>query len=140
MHEIKRFDFKRSFGKTTPIRPKKYTIYYFKGLPYSGIYLEFRSIEVRCRCKPTVVTLLAIPFECDAAVLSDCRQTGRSVLGFVSWLLIAAVATSVSAARVIQLHRCAMRTAAAAHVDRVLRYRRSHRRTPCTRIRFKDAA
>ncbi|AKM30877.1 hypothetical protein AB870_13330 [Pandoraea faecigallinarum] len=59
---------------------------------------------------------------------------------FVSWLLIAACAVSISAARVKQLHRRSMRTAAAAHVERVLRYRRSHRTTPCPRIQFKDAA
>ncbi|AJP56115.1 hypothetical protein UC34_02115 [Pandoraea vervacti] len=59
---------------------------------------------------------------------------------FTSWLLIAAFAISVSAARVRQLHRRSMHTAAAAHVERVLRYRRRHRVTPCARIQFKDAA
>ncbi|MDR3397816.1 MAG: hypothetical protein P4M06_09660 [Pandoraea sp.] len=57
----------------------------------------------------------------------------------VSWLVVAAVAVTVSAARVMQLHRRAARTAAASHVERVLRYRRSHRNTPCSRIQFKDA-
>ncbi|VVE08803.1 hypothetical protein PPN31114_02532 [Pandoraea pneumonica] len=61
-------------------------------------------------------------------------------MSFVSWSLIALVAIAISGARVRQLHRKATRLAASAHVDRVLRYRRSHRRTPCTRIQFKDAA
>ncbi|WP_242560825.1 MULTISPECIES: hypothetical protein [Pandoraea] len=61
-------------------------------------------------------------------------------MAFVSWLFVAAFAISISAARVKQLHRRAMRTAASAHVERVLRYRRSHRVTACPRIQFKDAA
>jgi hypothetical protein len=59
---------------------------------------------------------------------------------FVIWLGTAALAVTATVARVMQLKRAAARTAAATHVVRVLRYRRSHRRTPCSRIRFKDAA
>ncbi|EON11152.1 MULTISPECIES: hypothetical protein [Pandoraea] len=59
---------------------------------------------------------------------------------FVSWLMFATLAVTVSAARVMQLYRRAARTAAATHVERVLRFRRSHRHTPCPRIQFKDAA
>ncbi|ALS65941.1 hypothetical protein [Pandoraea apista] len=59
---------------------------------------------------------------------------------FVSWLVFAVVAVTVSAARVMQLHRRAERAAAATYIERVLRFRRSHRNTPCPRIQFKDAA
>ncbi|WP_052240908.1 hypothetical protein [Pandoraea fibrosis] len=59
---------------------------------------------------------------------------------FVGWLMFAVVAVAVSAARVMQLHRRAERAAAATHVERVLRFRRRHRSTPCSRIQFKDAA
>ncbi|AJC15765.1 hypothetical protein PSP20601_00446 [Pandoraea sputorum] len=94
--------------------------------------------------RPALTTLFDFPSNSmrtgSSRIVSALHSTGRSIVVFVSWLVVAALAISVSAARVKQLHRRAVRNASAAHMDRVLRYRRSHRVAPCPRIQFKDAA